>query len=77
MCNYIGLELSKPSFTSSLSRKGEKIAKSVFLNTSSKSRKTFSSTPHKTRHQNDVTKIFHFQTPTLAKSWLRPWLKHA
>jgi len=31
-------------------------------------------TSAKLRHQNDVTKIFHFQAPTLAKSWLRPWL---
>jgi len=27
----------------------------------------------KTRHQNDVTKIFHFQVPLLAKSWLHSW----
>jgi len=27
----------------------------------------------KTRHQNDVTEIFHFQAPPLAKSWLRSW----
>jgi len=26
-------------------------------------------------HQNDVTKIFHFQAPPLAKSWLRLWLE--
>jgi len=24
------------------------------------------------RHQHDVTEIFHFQAPPLAKSWLRP-----
>jgi len=30
--------------------------------------------PPKVRHQNDVTKIFHFQAPPLAKSWLRSWL---
>jgi len=27
------------------------------------------------RYQNDVTKIFHFQAPPLAKSWLRSWLR--
>jgi len=30
-------------------------------------------TSAKLRHQNDVTKIFIFKPPSLAKSWLRPW----
>jgi len=30
-------------------------------------------TPPKTRYQNDVTKIIHFQAPPLVKSWLRSW----